>query len=82
MREELLESGTNYAKSAGSAVEQATGKIPSDVFLIGALGSIGLSLAFKLAGKDRDAEFVGHWAPTFLALGLFSKLMEHDRKSR
>lgn len=78
MREELMES----ARTAGHAVEETTGKIPSEVFLVGALGSIGISLVLKLAGKDRDAEFVGHWAPTFLALGLFSKLLEHDRRSR
>ena len=78
MRDELLES----ARTATHTVEETTGKIGSEVFLVGALGSIALSLALKLAGKDRDAEFVGHWAPTFLALGLFSKLLEHDRKSR
>lgn len=82
MREELIESAKGYANSARGVAEETTGKIPSDLFLIGALGSIGISLALKLSGRDRDAEFVGHWAPTFLALGLFSKLIEHDKKTR
>jgi hypothetical protein len=82
MREDLMDSARTYAHRAHDTVEDAAGKIPSDLFLIGALGSIGISLVLKLSGRDRDAEFVGHWAPTFLALGLFSKLIEHDKKSR
>lgn len=82
MRNGLFESATEYGKSAAHSVENTTSKIPADAYLLGALGSIGISLFLKLAGRDRDAEFVGHWAPTFLILGLFSKLVEHDRKSR
>ena len=82
MRNGIFESATEYGKSAAQSVENTTSKIPADAYLLGAFGSIGISLVLKLAGRDRDAEFVGHWAPTFLILGLFSKLMEHDRKTR
>ena len=58
------------ARAIGSA------KIPSDVFLWAALGSIATSLGLKASGRHEDALFVGQWAPTFLVLGLYNKLMK------
>ena len=58
------------------SIEQQTAKLPSDMFLWAALGSIGVSLAFELAGDERKANFVGHWAPTFLILGLYNKMVK------
>ncbi len=63
------------------AIEEQTAKLPSDLFLWAAIGSIALSLGFKLARKDHKALFVGQWAPTFLILGLYNKLVKlegHD----
>ncbi|MCL5105486.1 MAG: hypothetical protein M1133_15435 [Armatimonadetes bacterium] len=48
---------------------------PSPFYLGMTLGSILLSLILYGLRKKEDAIFVGHWAPTFLALGLFSKLV-------
>ncbi|MHC1768686.1 MAG: hypothetical protein AB9869_31135 [Verrucomicrobiia bacterium] len=59
-----------------SAIEQQTAKLPSDTFLWAAGGAIAASLALKLSGRDRDALFVGQWAPTFLLLGLYNKLVK------
>lgn len=58
------------------SIEQQTAKLPSDTFLWAALGSIGVSLFFQFTGDDRKANFVGHWAPTFLLLGLYNKLVK------
>ena len=30
----------------------------------------------KMAGRDKDAEFIGHWVPTILILGLYNKLVK------
>jgi hypothetical protein len=57
-------------------IEQQTAKVPSDWFLWAALGSVGLSLAFEVAGDEKKANFVGHWAPTFLILGLYNKMVK------
>ncbi len=57
-------------------IEQQTAKLPSDVFLWGALGSIGGALAFRMAGKTENANFIGQWAPVFLILGLYNKLVK------
>ena len=59
--------------------EEEVTKIPVNVWWAGTMVSIGLSLTLKVMGRHRDAEFVGHWAPTFLGLGLLSKLIEHDQ---
>lgn len=63
-------------------IEDQTAKLPSDVFLWAALGSIAGSLYLKTAGRHHDALFVGQWAPTFLILGLYNKIVKvagHDR---
>jgi hypothetical protein len=58
------------------AIEQQTAKLPSDTFLWMAGGSIAASMTLKLMGRDKDALFVGQWAPTFLILGLYNKLVK------
>ncbi|MGI8634976.1 MAG: hypothetical protein ACR2KZ_06200 [Segetibacter sp.] len=63
------------------AIEEQTAKLPSDLFLWLAMGSIAISLGFKIAGKNNKSLFVGQWPPTFLLLGLYNKLVKiegHD----
>ncbi len=60
----------------GKIFEKQASKIPSDIFMWAAGGSIVASLALKLAKRDHEALFVGQWAPTFLVLGLFNKLLK------
>jgi hypothetical protein len=62
--------------SVARSIEQQTAKLPSDVFLWASLGSIAGSLALKLSGKSHEALFVGQWAPTFLLLGIYNKLVK------
>lgn len=57
-------------------IEQQTAKLPSDLFLWAAFGSIGASLALQLAGRQHVSQFIGQWAPTFLILGLYNKLVK------
>lgn len=67
-----------------SMIEEQTAKIPSDVFLWAALGSMAASLTLKILGRDETSIFVGHWAPSFLVLGIYNKLVKqlgHDSKS-
>lgn len=63
-------------------IEQQTAKLPSDVFLWAAVGSIAGSLVCKMTGKDHHALFVGQWAPTFLILGLYNKLVKLQGSDR
>jgi hypothetical protein len=58
------------------AIEQQTAKLPSDIFLWAAVGSISASLVMMLMGDEKKANFVGHWAPTFLILGMYNKMVK------
>lgn len=58
------------------AIEEQTSKLPSDLFLWAATGSIVGSLTLRLMGKGQQSLFVGQWAPTFLILGLYNKLVK------
>lgn len=58
------------------AIEDQTAKIPSDVFLWSALGSMGISAILKMSGKNHTALFVGQWAAPFLLLGIYNKLVK------
>jgi hypothetical protein len=64
-----------------SAIEEQTAKIPSDVFLWAALGSMAISLGLQIAGVKKRSLFIGQWAAPFLLLGLYNKLVKlegHD----
>lgn len=58
------------------SIEQQTAKLPSDLFLWAAFGSIAGSMAFHVMKKGHTALFVGQWAPTFLLLGIYNKLVK------
>ena len=58
------------------SIEQQTSKLPSDTYLWVAIGSIGVSLGMMLFGAEKKANFVGQWAPTFLILGLYNKMVK------
>jgi hypothetical protein len=57
-------------------IEQQTAKLPSDLFLWAALGSIGVSLYFELTGNEEKSRFVGQWVSPFLLLGLYNKVVK------
>jgi hypothetical protein len=62
--------------SVARMIEQQTVKIPSDIFLWAAGASIVGSLTLEALGEEHKALFVGQWAPTFLILGLYNKLVK------
>jgi hypothetical protein len=64
-----------------TAIEEQTAKVPSDVFLWAALGSMAISLGLQIAGVKSKSLFVGQWAAPFLLLGLYNKIVKlegHD----
>lgn len=78
-----ITSRPEYAEGGlAKPIERWTARVPSDTFLWLAGGSIIGSMTLKLMGREHDALFVGQWAPTFLLLGLYNKLVKvagHDR---
>lgn len=77
-------SNTNPQHKEGSlakAIEEQTGKIPSDMFLWTSLSAMGISLLFQAFGKKHTSLFIGQWAAPFLILGLYNKMVKlhgHD----
>ena len=57
-------------------IESQTAKLPSDLFLWAALGSIGVSAIFEISGNHEKAHFVGQWVAPFLLLGVYNKLVK------
>lgn len=57
-------------------IEQQTAKLPSDLFLWAALGSIGVSFILEVTGNEEKSRFVGQWVAPFLLLGLYNKLVK------
>ena len=69
----------DYTHSEGQVakvIEEQTAKIPSDAFLWMALGSMAVSASMQMMGNKHGSIFVGQWAPTFLILGLYNKLVK------
>ena len=87
--DELLNEAENYnpQKEEGDVartIEEFTSRLPSDIFLWAALGSMAVSATLKIMKKDEEALFVGQWAAPFLLLGLYNKVVKvagHDRNS-
>lgn len=57
-------------------IEHYTAQLPSDIFLWAAGGSILGSLALMASGNRHGSLFVGQWAPTFLLLGIYNKIVK------
>ena len=63
-------------------IEQQTAKIPSDVFLWAAIGSIGTSAILRLMGKKNASLFVGDWVAPFLLFGVYNKIVKTQGSDR
>jgi hypothetical protein len=58
------------------AIESVTSTVPSGAYLSAAIGCIGISAVLHLMGRKQDSQFVGHWVPTILLLGLYNKTVK------
>ena len=58
------------------SIERETAKLPSDLFLWAALGSMAASLIAHLAGRRHAGLFLGQWAAPFLLFGIYNKLVK------
>ena len=73
-------SRTDYKEgNVARMIEDRTAQmLPSDVFLWASLGSMAASLVLKIMKEDKTALFVGQWAPSFLLLGIYNKLVKQQ----
>ena len=64
-------------------LERNSSHMPTSFFLGAALASMVASLSFQVAGKDRQALFIGQWAAPFLLLGIYNKMVkQHGSDAR
>ena len=57
-------------------IERQTSKIPSDVFLWAALGSLGVGAAMQAMNYKHRGLFMSQIAPTLLLLGVYNKIVK------
>jgi hypothetical protein len=74
---EVLES--NRVRRAGHAVEDQIARVEPDTLMAAALGSIGLSIAVRLAGNRDLSQFIGHWVSVLVGLAVYDKLVREKR---
>jgi hypothetical protein len=63
-------------------IEQQTAKLPSDVFLWAALGSMGAAAVLRLMGKKHASLFVGDWVAPMMLFGVYNKIVKTQGSDR
>ncbi|GEM_PF-264349 len=71
----ITENESHQEGPLAKAIENQTAKLPSDTFLWLAIGSMAASATLQVIGKKETSSFIGQWAPAFLILGLYNKLV-------
>ena len=61
---------------ATKMIERQTARLPSNIYLIAALGSMAGSAYLQWKGKKEESLFVGQWAPAFLTIGVYNKMVK------
>src|SRR5215203_2795009 len=78
-----MSQGQQHAEgTVARTIEQQTAKLPSDVFLWAAVGSIGASALFQLMGKKHLSLFIGNWVSPFLLFGVYNKIVKTQGSDR
>lgn len=63
-------------------IEEQTAKLPSDLFLWAAVGSIAGSAVLEFMGHKDKSRFVGQWVAPFLLFGVYNKLVKQQGSDR
>jgi len=71
-----VERGERSEDRITGVLESGTSKLPSSAYLGFAVTSMAASAVLKAVGKDDWALFVGQWAPAFLIIGVYNKLVK------
>ncbi len=77
-----MENLTATEDATTKVIDKQSKKIPSDVFLFTAIGTMAVSLTLKILGRSRDSAFVGQWAAPILIMGVYSKLVKQEENKK
>lgn len=73
----ILNQGDTTEGEMTAMVENQTGKLPSMTWLGLAVGSMAASALILATSQRKEyANFVGLWAPSFLLIGIYNKLVK------
>ena len=73
----MAENRDQHEGKITSALEHQTAKVPSVVYLNLALASMAASLTIATTTRRVEwANFVGLWAPSFMLIGIYNKLVK------
>jgi len=67
---------TDVEGPVAKAIEQQTTKLPSDLFLWAAAGTMAASLVLQRTNRRESGLFLGQLVPSLLILGLYNKLVK------
>ena len=76
IQDNVIDNTEHKEGPVAKTIEQQTAKLPSDLFLWAALGSMAVSATFQVIGKKQASQFVGQWASPFLLLGVYNKIVK------
>src|SRR3954452_18770790 len=62
--------------SVARTIEEQTAKLPSDLFLWAAVGSMATSCLLHMSGKKHEGLFIGQWAAPLLLFGIYNKIVK------
>lgn len=57
-------------------IEETTARVPSLTFMGLAVGSMIASAACMASGRRQLAQFIGHWVPSLLIIGVYNKVVK------
>ena len=77
-----LEAQAHSEGLVARTLEKQTARLPSDVWLWSALGSMGTSLFLHMTGRKKESLFVGQWAAPLLLFGVYNKLVKISGSDR
>jgi hypothetical protein len=78
-----VEPTSRHEGAVTKVIEKVAASLPSTTWLVLAGASLVGSIGLGVARRNHLSIFVGQWAPTFLILGLYNKLVKaagSDRK--
>lgn len=76
VKDQVIDNTEHEEGPVAKTIEQQTAKLPSDLFLWAALGSMAVSAGLQIAGAKDKSQFVGQWASPFLLLGVYNKIVK------
>ena len=74
--ESRVHRGQAREDSFTGAIEQRTSQVPSTAYLAAAISSMAASAVLKIMGRSDWSLFVGQWAPAFLIMGVYNKMVK------